>query len=1127
MFRLALTVVVCLCPAGLLCQEPAVSVRHSGVVRSAGQPIPGATVTATQAGRKLTTTTDETGMYRFENLAPGAGTLEVQMVGFSSARREVQAGASEAALEWSLEVQPRVARRVQERRAQGFQNLALTQSGENAEIQAEAALGAASYPAGFSQEANANEAFLLNGSLSGNLEPALREAFLEQFRGGFEQFGGEGMMGPMAAARTFGSTEGPGEAGAGGGQGGPAAGGRPGGGAGGGPGPGGPGMLGGGPGPGGGGGLGGRGAGGMGGPRLSERAKPGRGPAARPWAGDGAFGNRIGRGQEGLRGMATYSLNTSALNARPFSLTGQTVEKPSYSQSRFGFSLGGPLKIPKIVNSPRTFIFVNYSGTRGQNLFSTVSTLPTAAEREGDFSASVGRTSVQVYDPKGTGPFPGNRIPASRIDSVALGLLPFFPLPNQPGSVQNYQYVTSNGSNNNNLGVRLNRSLTRKDRMDVNTNVQWRNSTSAQLFGFRDSTSGRGISVGAGWTHNFTRTTINTLRWNFNRNRNQVLPFFAYGTDVAGALGITGVSRDPINYGPPNLNFTNFGGLSDASASLGRNQTSAVNEGVMLVRGSHNLSFGGDYRRMQLNTRTDQNARGTFTFTGLATSAFDNRNQPLAGTGFDFADFLLGLPQSSSIRFGGASTYFRASVVSGNALDDWRIRPNLTLNAGLRYEYFQPFREKWGHMANLDIAPGFDAVAVVTPGQSGPYTGQFPDGLIDPDKNNFSPRLGLAWRPFSKRQLLVRAGYGIFFNGSIYNQFPSRLAAQPPFANTATLNTSLARTLTLKGGLAAAPSQTITNTYAVDRHYQVGYAQTWSFSIQQTLRRSLVAEVGYLGTKGTRLDIQRQPNRAAPGSPLTAEQRRLIGNAVGFTWDTSDGNSIYHGGQVRLMRRFARGVSANVLYVYSKSIDNASTLGGGGAVVAQNDQDLRAERGRSSFDQRHTLSLFYVLASPVREGGRALAGAGWAARLLRGWSLSGGLTASSGTPLTARVLGNQSDTGGTGAIGSGRANATGLLISSATGFFNLAAFAIPPSGTFGNAGRNTIDGPTRVSLNLSVSRAFRIDDRRRLELRVDSQNFTNHVSYTSLGTVVNAANYGLPTATAGMRTITPSLRLRF
>ena len=542
---------------------------------------------------------------------------------------------------------------------------------------------------------------------------------------------------------------------------------------------------------------------------------------------------------------------------------------------------------------------------------------------------------------------------------------------------------------------------------------------------------------------------------------------------------------------------------------------------------SHNLSFGLDFRRMQLNIRTDTNARGTFTFTGLSTSAFNQQNQPQSGTGFDFADFLLGLPQSSSVRFGDTNTYFRGSVWNTWAQDDWRLRPNLTLNVGLRYEYFTPFHEKFNRIANLDIAPGFTGVAVVTPGQSGPYSGTFPDGLINPDKNNLSPRLALAWRPFPKKQFQVRAGYGVFFNGSIYNQFPSRLAAQPPFANTATLSTSLARTLTLQDGFATSPSQTITNTYAVDRNYRVGYAQTWNVSIQQSLPHSLVMELGYLGTKGTRLDIQRLPNRAAPGSPLTAEQRRQIGNAVGFTFDTSDGNSIYHAGQARITRRFSKGISANLQYTYSKSLDNASTLGGGGAVVAQNDTDLHAERGRSSFDQRHTLSLFYILTSPVTDNGKILAGSHFASHALKDWTVSGGLNASSGTPFTARVMGNQSDTGGTGSVGSGRADATGQPVDSAIGFFNLAAFAVPLPGTFGDSGRNVIDGPTRLSLNMAVSRSFRLDDRRRVEFRVEAQNFVNHVSYTGLGTVVNALNYGLPTSVAPMRTVTSTIRLRF
>ncbi|MGH9662188.1 MAG: hypothetical protein ACRD96_26805, partial [Bryobacteraceae bacterium] len=667
-------------------------------------------------------------------------------------------------------------------------------------------------------------------------------------------------------------------------------------------------------------------------------------------------------------------------------------------------------------HSDRTFLFLNFTGSLGRNPYQATSTLPNAAERDGDFSARY-PGATRLFDPLGRGAFPGNRIPASRIDPAARGLLSFFPLPNQPGAVQNYQYVTSVGNESQQLGIRVNRGLTAKDRLDVNTNFQWRDSTAAQMLGFRDSTSGLGGSSSVGWVHTFRRSLVNTARLNFSRNRSETVPFFAFGRDVAGELGIGGVARDPINYGPPNLTFTNFAALSDASPLLRRDQTTGVAESLLWVRGRHNLTTGVEYRRMQLNNRTDQNARGTFSFSGLATSAFNAQNQPLPETGFDFADYLLGLPQSSSIRFGSASTYFRGSVTSAFVQDDWRIRGNLTLNLGLRYEYFTPFHEKYDRIANLDLAPGFDAVAVVTPGQTGPYTGAYPRGLIDPDPNNFSPRTALAWRPFPRRQLQIRAGYGLFHNGSIYNQFPARLAAQPPFASTATVNTSAGRTLTLREGFAAAPTQSVTNSYAIDRHYRVGYAQTWNLSVQHSLRRSLVVEASYLGTKGTRLDVQRLPNRAPAGSPLTAEQRRQIGNAVGFTWDTSDGNSISHAGTIRVTRRLARGVSGNLSYTWAKSLDNASTLGGGGAVVAQNDKDLRAERGRSSFDQRHVLNASYVLSSPARDSGP---------RVLRNWTLSGGFTASSGTPLTARVLGNQSDTAGTGVIGSGRADSTGL-----------------------------------------------------------------------------------------------------
>ncbi|MBI3693377.1 MAG: TonB-dependent receptor, partial [Acidobacteria bacterium] len=809
---------------------------------------------------------------------------------------------------------------------------------------------------------------------------------------------------------------------------------------------------------------------------------------------------------------------------RPYSLTGQTVDKPSYAQSRFGIVAGGTLRIPKVISSDKTFFFFNYFATRSRDPFQATATLPTLAQRNGDFS----QAGSVIFDPATHLPLVGNRVPADRFSRAAVGLLDFIPPANQPGLVQNYQYLTSNRSDANNFGLRLNHTLSRRDSFSFNLNLQTRDANPSQIYGFRDETDGRGFNSMLAWTHTLGPKLLNRLGLNFSRNRSNTAPFFAFGRNVAGELGIAGTSSDPINYGPPNLSFTNFGGLTDASPLLRRDQTTSVSDAVTVVRGRHNVTTGGEYRRMQLNTRTDQNARGTFTFSGLATSGFDAQGQPLPATGYDFADFLFGLAQASSIRFGSANTYFRGTVYNAFAQDDFRVRSNLTINLGLRYEFFTPLHEKYGRMANLDVAPGFTGVAVVTPGGAGPYSGAFPDGLVNPDKNNFSPRIGIAWRPFAKSHFQVRAGYGLFYNGSIYTQFPSRLASQPPFANTATLTTSLVRPLTLENGFAPGPTAQITNTYAVDRGYRVGYAQTWNFSIQQELPHSLIMELGYLGTKGTKLDIQRLPNRAAPGSPLTAEQRRQIGNAVGFTFDSSEGNSIYHAAQVRLTRRFRKGISANAFYTFAKSIDNASTFGGGGAVVAQNDKDLAAERGLSSFDQRHTLNLFYILSSPVGPNLYFMRGGGRLADLLKDWNLSGGMTAGSGTPFTARVLGNLSNSGGTGSVGSGRADATGAPVDSGGGFFNTAAFTIPPAARFGDAGRNTIPGPGLLSFNLSFGRSFRVgDERRRLEFRVDSQNFTNHVSFSGLATVVNASNYGLATSTRPMRQVNVTLRFRF
>lgn len=834
------------------------------------------------------------------------------------------------------------------------------------------------------------------------------------------------------------------------------------------------------------------------------------------------FGNRRAR-RDTIRGMAFFSLNNSALDAKQYSLTGQEIDKPSYARARFGVAAGGQLRIPKIVDSQRTFFFLNYQGSRSRNPYSTIATMPDAIERLGDFSQSVARGAVSIFDPLSGLPFPGNTIPDSRINSAAVGLLSYIPLPNLQGNVRNYQFVTSVPTNTDNFGLRLNHSLSARDRLNGNVQLQQRYSESAQLAGYRDTTGGRGLSVDLGWSHTLGSRFINDLRFDFSRNRSQTTPYFAGGPDVATQLGILGTSPDSSNNGPPNLSFTNFGPLTDASPLLSRNQAAGFTEGITLLHGKHTIKTGLIFRRNQLNLLTDDNGRGSFTFSGLLTSQFDAEGNPVSGTGFDFADYLLGLPQSSSVRYGNSSMYFRASTYNLYGQDDWKIRSNLTFNVGLRYEYTQPFIEKYGRMSNLLLTPGFTSATVVTPD-----AGLLPSGLIRADRNNLAPRIGIAWKPRDRSRFLVRAGYGVYFNGSVYSQMASRLGQQPPFAFSNTFTTVLNNPLTIETGLLGLADVGITNTCAVAPDYQVGYAQTWNTSIQVELPHSLVADVTYLGTKGTRLDIQRSPNQAPPGSPIDSENRRPIPDAVAFLYESADGNSILHMGQVRLSRRFRRGISFNAFYTFSKSIDNVSSYGGGQGVVAQNPFDLAAERGLSSFDQRHVFNASFLLTSPVGEGPGMLGLHGWRAALAKDWTLSGGISANSGTPLTALVLGNRANSGGTGVVGSGRADASGQAVHSESSFFNPGAFLEPRADAYGNAGRNTIPGPGMFSLNLGLGRNFPMfGERRSMEFRVEANNALNIVNISRFGTTVNSSNYGLATAAGAMRSVTANVRFRF
>jgi hypothetical protein len=900
----------------------------------------------------------------------------------------------------------------------------------------------------------------------------------------------------------------------------------------------------------------GGGPGGMRGPGGGGFGGPGGGPMGGGRGGGfGGPGGGMGmRGRQSVFNGSVYeTYGNSTLNARTYSLTGQELIKPLQINNSCGAMVGGTLPWAKNLGGAGRQSgrmqsgswYFTYGGTRNRNPYDILTTVPTALERSGDFSQTILRAGplagqpIQLYNPSGGThtPFPGNKIPSNLMNSASAGLLQYVPLPNLPGAVQNYALDRSLPSSSDSYTFRVNSPVSAKDNLFANYSYSRSDSVSSQIFpGLDSDRANHSQNIGFGGVHRFQPRFI--LNWRVSLNRVIILSSnpFSYVNDVAGSLGITGVSTDPISYGIPTVSFTNYGALQVGNPSLIRNQTINLGGGINKIGSKHTISAGGDISWNQRNSDTDPNARGTFDFTGFATGAFDSQGRAIAGTGWDLADFLLGLPNSTSRRYGSSNNYLRNRNFNLFVQDNWRLRPNLTFSLGLRYEYIQPFYEKYDHMVSLDVAPDFTAAAQVFPDQTGPYTGAFPRSLVFSDKNNFAPRVGVAWRPKASSNLVVRAGWGLFYNPSVYSYVAGQLIGQPPFATNQNLITTQSLPLTLQNGFPTDPSVSILNSYAIDPNYRIGYVQQWSLSIQKQLAKLYTLEAGYMGSKGTRLDILRAPNRAPEGGSQVGSGGDLaISDAGMFVYQQSGANSDMNSMRVRVIRRLSQGMRMENSYTLAKSIDDASGVGGGSLLVAQNDKNIEAERSLSSFDRRHNFQSNFNFELPFGEHKRFFAGAAPIVdKVIGGWNINGTYQLMSGMPMTARILGNVSNNSGTASNYSERPDATGLPVSlsmndrTTSAFFNTQAFAIPAPGSFGNAGRYTITGPGTNLLSLSLYKSFRLDDKnRRVDFRWQVINVLNHPNFNGVATVINALNFGRVTGVGQMRLIQFNLRISF
>ncbi|HEX3587285.1 MAG TPA: TonB-dependent receptor, partial [Candidatus Angelobacter sp.] len=851
--------------------------------------------------------------------------------------------------------------------------------------------------------------------------------------------------------------------------------------------------------------------------------------------------------------------------------------KASYGQKRFGVTIGGPLNIPHIYKGgTKTFLFGSYTGSRSTNPYDVFSTVPTAAERSGDFSGLLaGPNAVQLVDPVTHAIIPNNQITA--LNPAAAGLLSFVPAPNLPGTSRNFHFVSASPSDSDTGFVRFNHNFgpqqggmlgalgmggaggnrggrRRQQQQQQNqenkksqNKTHWSQSINGMFIynNIRNSVLNPFPGLGGkqsiqNYNLNFGHTAtkglfLNSLRFNYNRSGINIANNFTNRNNIEGQLGIGGVSQRPADFGLPNLNLSpQFSNLQDITPVLRTTQNISISDSMSLTRGKHSWSWGGDFRRQMLDASNASNARGTFIFNGAATLDPANASNPLT-IRVPFADFLLGFAQETSLQSGASEYNFRSNTFDLFVQDNWRAGKNLTFNLGLRYEYVTPFSELNNQQVNLDVAPDFSAVAPVQPGQTGPITGkQYPAGLVHPDKNNFAPRVGLAWKPWQKT--VVRTGYGVNYNIGQYGQMASQLGFQPPFAEAQTNPAPTPTSLTLQNGFPVAINNSashITNTYAVDPNYRLAYVQSWNLNIQQEIKTSLVVNIGYTGAKGTHLDIVRAPDQLPTGGPRFAPCTPTTPAAAScvqpFLFESSQGSSILHQGTLRVRKRLRHGLSVGGTYTYSKSIDDASSIGGGATVVAQNDLDIAAERGLSSFNQKHRFVADYLYELPFGKDKKWLTGAGASRKILSGMSVSGNVLLASGFPFSPRFFGTATDLS-RGTTGAARPDATGQPIEvnnpTIQQWFNTAAFAAP-AGVFGTAGRNTIIGPGTVQFDMSISKNIQVKEMQGVELRLSASNVFNTVHFTSIDSTFGSPTFGQVIGAGAMRKAQLTARYRF
>jgi hypothetical protein len=792
---------------------------------------------------------------------------------------------------------------------------------------------------------------------------------------------------------------------------------------------------------------------------------------------------------------------------------------PPLRQNQFGGTLGGPLA------RDRSFFFVSYEGQRSNRSLTRTFTVPSAAVRGGDFSGASICDPLTITSPGGAcTPFAGSQIPQGRLDPLAVTLLQQVPLPNSSTAQQNLTGIERQVKDVDQFSVRLDHRFASGDQLfgRVSTfdadEIQPFGSSSLQetlVPGFGRTLNTKARNVAISHTHLAGSTLLNELRFGWmtvsggqvSENR---------GVDFASAVGLQGVTSDPRDVGYPQIStrgqYSVFG--DPTTFTYRDNQHFEIFDSMSLDRGAHHVKLGGYFFHLRFKPEQPDNARGTFTYTGQF-------------TGNAFADFLLGYPTTAVSGIGRGDENGRTNWFHLFAQDDWRMRSNLTVNMGLRYEYNQHMRAVDNRLSSVDFeTPG--GRYVIASDEDGAISSEGADllplipipyvtseqagwdrGLLSPSWARLAPRTGFALSLDDERAV-IRGGYGIFLNQWAYS-VQTAFARNLPFFFTRQVDVPTTQRVPdyqTRNILTADPTGVVAPTI-MDHAYAVEYTQTWSGGLQYELLPSTMVEVSYMGSWTLGADNATVRNVPEPG-PGSIQSRREIPQIGPIRSIRFDGKSIYHGLTLKAEQRLRRSYTYSVSYTLSSSVDDASSPG---ATEAESNvpQDVRnvfdetGEWAASSFDHRHVFVASGTYELPFFDGAGGLKEAA-----LGGWRVNALLFAQSGAPFTVNLGVDQANVGSGPAQRPDEVREPNLPSSERRPerWFDTAAFALPAPFTFGSARRNSVIGPGFTNLDLVVAKMWTMAGTRQLEVRWEVFNALNTTNFDLPNRIFGTANFG-------------------